>query len=596
MKTIKQLLITVVVLLCSATASAHDFEVDGIYYNIISANDLTVAVTYKGNSYDEISNEYSGEVIIPETVVYKSKVLKVTRIDSYAFYDCSIESISIPGSVISISNYAFNECNSLTNLRLEDGTESLSLGYNYNDGYHVGEGLFGDCPLKTLYLGRNLSFKNDGHSGYSPFYKSLLTSVTIGNSVTCTAKSTFYECSKLKEVHTSDLAAWCGIDFASANANPLCYAKNLYLNDELVTALVIPDNVTNIRDYAFYGCSGLTRITIPNSVTSIGDYAFKDCTGLTSIKIPNSVTSIGEGAFYGCSGITSITIPNNVTSIGEEAFSECSNLIRVKLDCPEITNWFHNRDGWSDNGTSIKSFVFGNNVKKLKLDFSSFKALINIHLLGETPPTVSSDNFTQSQYTDIILYVPVGYLETYQNADTWKNFWDIREEGTTETPEEDVKKCAIPVITYNDNGLDITTETDGAEIHTNITCNDANSYNSSRIDLTETYSITTYATKSGYLNSEIVTATLCWIAVNGSSEENGIIEVEAMPVLITCNNGTINISGGKDGAEVVVYTTSGVAVGNATITNGNASISTELAMGEIVVVNIAGKGIKIVMQ
>ena len=596
MKTIKHLLITIAMLLCSAMANAHDFEVDGIFYNIISASDLTIEVTYKGNSYDEISNEYSGEVIIPETVVYKSKVLKVTWIDSYAFYDCSIESISIPGSVISIGNYAFNECNSLTNLRLEDGTESLSLGYNYNDGYYVGEGLFGDCPLKTLYLGRNLSFKNDAHSGYSPFYKSSLTSVTIGNSVTCTAKNTFDECSKLKEVHTSDLAAWCGIDFASAVANPLYYAKNLYLNDELVTALVIPDNVTNIGDYAFNGCSGLTSVTIPNSVTSIGDMAFAYCSGLTSITIPNSIKSIGDYAFNGCSGITSITIPNNVTSIGEKAFSECSNLIRVKLDCPEITNWFHNRGGWSDNGTSIEEFVFGNNVKKLKLDFCGFKALTNIHLLGETPPTVSSDNFTQSQYTDITLYVPVGYLETYQNADTWKNFWDIREEGTTETPEEDVKKCAIPVITYNNSGLDITTETDSAEIHTNITCNDVDSFNGGRIDLSATYNITAYATKSGYLNSETATATLCWIAVSGDSEDNSIIKVEAMPVLITCNNGTINICGGKEGTEVVVYTTSGVAVGNATITNGNATISTGLAKGEIAVISIAGKGIKVVMQ
>lgn len=103
MKTIKQLLITVAVLLCSIVASAHDFEADGIYYNIISVNDLTVAVTYKGNSYDEISNEYSGEVIIPETIAYKSKVLKVTSIGDDAFSDCSgLTSIEIPNSVTTI--------------------------------------------------------------------------------------------------------------------------------------------------------------------------------------------------------------------------------------------------------------------------------------------------------------------------------------------------------------------------------------------------------------------------------------------------------------------------------------------------------------
>ena len=246
---------------------------------------------------------------------------------------------------------------------------------------------------------------------------------------------------------------------------------------------------------------------------------------------------------------------------------------------------------------TLKSVTIGNSVTRIgNYAFSACDSLASIRLLGETPPTVGSNNFTNKQYMNMIVYVPKGTLATYQAADTWKNFWDIREEGTTETPDEEVKKCATPLITYNNSGLDIASETDGSEIRTTIKCSDVDSFNGSRIDLSATYNITAYATKSGYLNSEIATATLCWIAVSGSSEENSIIEVEAMPVLITCNNGTINICGGKEGAEVVVYTTSGVAVGNATITNGNAIISTELAMGEIAVVNIAGKGIKIVMQ
>ena len=469
MKTIKQMMITIAVLLCSVTASAYDFVVDGIYYNILSASDLTVAITYKGDSFSSFSNEYSGEIIIPETVVYKSKVLKVTSIEDNAFRDCSaLTSVTIGNSVTSIGDNAFENCYGLKKVKL-------------------------NC--KTI---------------ESWFAHSSIEEVIIGNSVTGIGDYAFSGC-------------W-------------------YL-----TNIVIPDSVTSIGKSAFSNCSKLTSITIPNSVTSIGNYAFSDCSGLTSIEIPNSITRIGMGMFSDCSALTSVVIGKSVTSIEWKAFEGCTGLT-------------------------------------------------NIHILSETPPTVQIDNFAESQYTDITLYVPVGSLETYKTADTWKNFWDIREEGTTETPEEDVKKCAIPVITYNNSGLDITTKTDGAEIHTNITCNDANSYNSSRIDLSATYSITTYATKSGYLNSDTATATLCWIAVSGSSEENSIIEVEAMPVLITCNNSTINICGGKEGAEVVVYTTSGVAVGNATITNGNVAVSTGLAKGEIAVVSIAGKGIKVVMQ
>ena len=553
MKTIKQLLITVVVLLCSATASAHDFEVDGIYYNIISASDLTIEVTYKGDSFDDFSAEYSGEVIIPETVVYKSKVLKVTSIRSSAFSSCSgLTSIEIPNSVTSIGDYAFNNCSGLTsivipnsvtsigeyafsycsglksveigngvtsignyafngckslkNLHIEDGEGTLFLGYNYLDTNN-GKGLFYDCPLKTLYLGRNLSYYGGSLHGYSPFYaKSALTSVTIGNSV------------------------------------------------------------TSIGDSAFRGCSGLTSVVIPNSVTSIGSYAFKYCSGLTSIVIPNSVTSIGSSAFESCSGLK-----------------------KVEFRCAKIGTWF--------NGASIEEVVIGNSVTSIITGaFENCSNLTNIHLLGKTPPSIASNTFAESQYATLTIYVPQGALEAYQAADVWKDFWDIREEETTETPDEEVNKCATPVITYNNSGLDITSETDGAEIYTYITCSDVGSYNDSRIDLSATYNITAYATKSGYLNSETVTATLCWIAVSGDSEDNNIIKVEAMPVLITCSNGTINICGGEDGTEVFVYTTSGVAIGNATITNGNATVNTGLAKGEIVVVNIAGKGIKVVMQ
>ena len=111
MRTIKLWLTTIATLWCSLAANAHDFEVDGIYYNITSSADLTVVVTYRGSSSSSYSNEYSGAVTIPSTVTYNSKTYRVTSIGSYAFNSCSsLTSIAIPESVTSIGSYAFAYC------------------------------------------------------------------------------------------------------------------------------------------------------------------------------------------------------------------------------------------------------------------------------------------------------------------------------------------------------------------------------------------------------------------------------------------------------------------------------------------------------
>lgn len=229
----------------------------------------------------------------------------VNSIGDYAFNWCSkLTSIVIPESVRCIGNYAFNGCTSLKELTFKDGSEDLLLGYNYYSSNQVGEGLFYDCPLEKVYLGRNLSFYSDESCGYSPFYNKVgLTSVIIGSNVTILGSNTFYGC-------TGELTVNCNIP-----------SKAFY--GSMFSKVVIGDGVTNIGSYAFGKCVSLTSIIIPESVVSIGDGAFENCSSLTFIAIPENVISIGGYTFADCCSLTSIIIPENVMSVGNYAFSNC---------------------------------------------------------------------------------------------------------------------------------------------------------------------------------------------------------------------------------------------------------------------------------
>ena len=287
----KQLLIVVLAFFYITTVYAYDFNVNNIYYNILSQDKRNVEVTFRREYYSAYNDDYAGDIIIPETVIYNNVEYQVTKIGEYAFRGCNkMTSISIPSNVTQICDFAFDACTGLRKLIIVDSNTTLSLGYNKDSGSMsaVGEGLFWDCSINTLYLGRNISFFTSKPYGYSPFYEenigySVLQNVTISNFVSKIYDNTFYCCKYLKNI-------------------------------------TIPNSVTSIGSNAFYSCSGLTSITIPNSVTSIGSNAFYSCSGLTNVTIPNSVTSIESCAFSGCTDLTSITIPNSVTSIELDAF------------------------------------------------------------------------------------------------------------------------------------------------------------------------------------------------------------------------------------------------------------------------------------
>ena len=301
----KRLLLFAMILL-PLVASAHDIEVknaDGvtIFYNYIN-NNTELEVTFCGSDFLDYSDEYQGNVVIPEEVTYMNRTRKVTSIGNCAFDRCSgLTSITIPNSVTSIGERAFCSCSGLTSVTIPNSVTT------------IGSGAFNGC--------------------------SRLTSVTIPNSVTTIGSGAFNGCSGLTSVTIPNSVTSIG-NYAFLQ----CYG---------LTSVTIPNSVTSIGDGAFEYCLGLTSVIIPNSVTSIGNYAFQNCFVLTSVTIGSGVTSIGSSAFDRVdipAVISLIENPFKITGKTSDyrTFSQ-NTFLNATLYVPKGTiDKYKATDGWKD--------------------------------------------------------------------------------------------------------------------------------------------------------------------------------------------------------------------------------------------------------
>ena len=388
-----------IMLSMSISASAHDFEVDGIYYYITSKSYKTCKVTYEGNIYDEYNNEYYGDIVIPESVTYNGITYSVTCIDEFAFAYCkSLKSVTIPESVTSISSYVFSGCTGLESIIVESGNTIYDSRDNCNAIIAT--------STNTLITGcKNTTIPNSVTSigKWAFFGCSGLKSITIPNSVTSIGDDAFYGCSGLTSVTIPDGVTSIGDDafygcsgLTSVNIpnSVTSIGSYAFYGCRGLTSVTIPDGVTIIGWATFSGCSGLTSVTIPNGVTSIGSYAFYGCRGLTSVTIPNGVTSIGSYAFYGCRGLTSVTIPNGVTSIGNSAFYNCSGLTSVVFNAENCTTMGSSSYPVFGDCTNLTSITIGDKVKNIPDDaFRDCSGLTSVVFNAENCTTMGSSSY-----------------------------------------------------------------------------------------------------------------------------------------------------------------------------------------------------------
>ena len=438
----KKFLFSLLTMFLPLLASAQSVEINGIWYNLVP-DDKQAEVTFKGDSYDSYSNEYSGAITIPSTVTYKGVEYSVTSIGDYAFSGCYLSSFTIPEGVTSIGDYAFYRCQGGTSITIPEGVTS------------IGNSAFRESYITSITIPEGVT-----SIGNSAFRESGITSITLSKGVTSIGEYAFYRCKNLTAINIPE-----GVTSIETRAFSRCYLKSI----------TIPESVTSIAETAFEGGSNYKIINYSPLNISKGGSAYgyiahnaevvyqgselSTVDGFqfyynslvnyigndTVIVLPDNYNGesydLADWAFSGCINLKSITIPDVVTSIGEYAFMKCEGLEELTL---------------------------GAGLKKIATNaFKDCEELKKIFCYATRPATAEGAIFSDRTYERATLYVPQGCYDRYLVMTGWSDFYNIVEIDTTGVENANVNDIKVQ---GHRGTLRITGATKGETISVYTTC------------------------------------------------------------------------------------------------------------------------------
>ena len=462
MKTIKSLF-TILLLLCATVAAPHDLEVDGIYYKVLSKEDKTLEVIFKGGSYYSYSDEYSGNVIIPSTVTQlETNVIPVETFDAWNSTNNEDNTTSENKYTLDVkAGYALKFDWSVSS---ESGYDWLTITLDGEEiikksGTTLGcyEKIFDTEGVHTLVVTYS---KDGGISSGSDEGK--IDNVILG--VADGMNEIVYRVVSIGE----DAFRSTGITSVTIPGSVINIRHSAFNNSYELTSVTFGDGVKSIGEYAFLGCSKLKSVEFPNSVTSIGNYAFSGCDWLAKVVFGDGNISIGEGAFASCRWLANVTIGNGVISIGDNAFDGCSYLSAVYIS--DLSAWCNIDFGNAEanplyyayrfylNGEQLTDVVIPDGVEVIKknafieyylmtsvvipssvtsIGYNAFDACSGLTSITSWIPAEKlfvpqSNAFYDVDKTECILYVPYGAKEAYETTEGWNQFTNIVEMEPTD--------------------------------------------------------------------------------------------------------------------------------------------------------------------